>query len=425
MLEYYHSYNTEDVDKPYNIACIASDASNVALYVNDEFKTTLQPNVSSSGISYPISYKQMPSNNLLAKLLIKSTLEANYDLNNRKSIFNDKNYCQIVYDITKPTDADHIALEVNSSCENNWHTDGEYDYYVFKITNPDNYQIKLTSSYYYYRDMDLLGVVTEYAYAYTGYNDNLVINRFLPAGTYTIRCRCYFTYDSNPSYTISLVKSGQAVSKVIPAYISRYYLTNNNGVLSFSSDKASKFYFDPKVFNLKDLYIKLFGSLPLDTKLNSLYLSSQQQAIINTKVVSLGQGIGLSDSIILDLIANYSTAKLEDDIFSNTGLQGSIKLSSVYSLDNFASYGDKIRLVSNKETLEFDYLPFNASSYNITSALPSTTTSKILHIGIETKGPNKRILLSYALVKGTQTINVNYKVSNDFTIEFSHTITRL
>ena len=424
MLEYYHSYNTEHIDKPYNIACIASDASNVALYVNDEFKTTLQPNVSSSGTDYPIVYKQMPSNSLLARLLIKSTLEANYDLNNRKSIFSDKNYCQIVAEVAKPTDADNITLEINSSCSNEMTGDSDYDYYNFIVTKPANYSITLYSSYNSYRDLNLFGAVKATAYSYS--SGTITINRFLPAGQYLLRCTCAFTYGDTVSYTISLVESGKAVSKIIHTYRPKLYLTNNNGSLSFSYDKASKFYFDPKVFNFKDLYIKLFGSLPLNTKLNTLYLSSQQQAIINNKVLSLGTFANsyLASDTLAEL-SNYSTAKLEDDLFSLYGPLGYIKLSTVYSLDSWAAYGDKVKLVSNKETLEFEYLPLSSFSYELEEALPAVTHDKILHIGLKVYSPNKRILLSYALIKGTQTIEVNYAVTKDFSISFSHTITRL
>ena len=424
MLEYYHSYNTEYIDKPYNIACIASDASNVALYVNDEFKTTLQPNVNSTGSSYPIVYKPMISNDLLAKLLIKGTLEANYDLNTRKSIFNDKNYCQIAYDITKPTDADNIVLEVNSSCSNEILGDNDYDYYSFTITKPANYTLSLDSNHNSHRALDIFGAVNATAYSYS--RGTISISRFLPVGQYLVRFRCGFTYGSTVYYTVKLVESGKTATKVIPTYSPRYYLTNNNGSLSFSPDKASKFYFDPKIFNFKDLYLKLFGSLPLDTKLNNLYLSSQQQAIINTKVVYLGTFTDnfLAQEALANLF-NYSVAKLEDDLFSLNGLLGYIKLSSIYSLDSWATYGDKVKLVSNKETLEFDYLPVSSSSYELEYELPTVTDSKILHIGLKVYSPNKRVLLSYALTKGTQTIDVNYAVTDNFNISFSHTITRL
>lgn len=417
MLTYEHVYNYADPEQPFNQCIIDSEASNIALYVNDIFKTTLTPN-KYNGVGNPINlvtYKAFDINiDTTVALLAKGTIEANeYSLLDRKSIFNDKNYCVLKKFV--PIDKGLVGgltfqtateLEVNKKYLSLWYgsasyysADSQYDYYKFTVSLSGYYTITV-EQYSWYSDIEIYNSSGGYlssAYAYYG---NPTRRLYLTAGnTYVFKTRCLGSYSTQANYSVKIMADGATIQGEIDLKADLIkYLVIEDGKLVLSN-KASKFYFNPKYFNLPQLYLKLYGVVPSDKEINYSYTDSQQLDIINRKEITI-TNFSTQD------IASFNSS-LDNDLFRPSGITTTKQVSYRLSLDTWAKASDKIKLVSGKQLLEFYYsVPTNIIS--VPEEVPTTTTRRIYHHSVQFYNPNVKALFSFPLVKGVNNLSVNY-----------------
>ena len=435
MLKYTHLYNTSDVTKPYNLCCIESDSSNINLYVNDIFKATIAPN---KGSKYSfVAYKALDiSKENIVQLLAKGTIEADsYSLAERKSIFNDKNYCYIktvsepnLYtlggDIFNPQ-----LVNVNTKYLTAWadsynSVDGQYDYLKFNVTQTGNYIFTLKAASNLYLDFDIYLVINgnwQYlglGYSYSGGLATKVVN--LVAGySYAMKPRCYYSYSSRVDYEFSIVNQTNPPTLTtidLRAPIIKYLIVNNGKLVL--SDKAQKFYFNPKYFNLPQLYLKLYGAIPSDKDINYNYSDSQQLSMINSKVISFSNLAYLP----MDIDINTFSFSLDSNLFKTNGNEDYKDINNLISLDDYAEVGDKIKLVSGTEKLEFTYSPYTTTTYIEPNNI-AATSARIFHYPVTFYNPNKKVLFSFPLNKGVNNLVIS-KTIGSITYNKSLQVTR-
>ena len=436
MLKYTHLYNTSDVTKPYNLCCIESDSANINLYVNDVFKTTLSPN---SGTKYSfLAYKAIDiSKENLVRLLAKGTIEADsYTVAERKSIFNDKNYCYI----KKLTDVDLNSLggsmdepqpiDINTRYLSAWSTnagsvDGQYDYLKFNVTQTGNYTFTLKAASKLYLDFSVYLVIDGnwqylgFSYSFSGGVTTKVVN--LVAGySYVMKPRSYYSYSSRVDYEASVIQQFNTPTTIpvidLKAPITKYISIVNNKLVF--GDKATKFYFNPKYFNLPQLYLKLYGAVPSDKDINYNYSDSQQLSMLNSKVISFSS----LEYLPVDIDINTFSFSLDSNLFKTSGNEYYKAISSILSLDSYASYGDKIKLVSGTEKLEFTYSPYTTTTYIEPNNI-AVTSARIFHYPVTFYNPNKKVLFSFPLNKGTNNLAIS-KTIGSITYNKSLQVTR-
>ena len=436
MLTYEHVYNFADPETPFNQCIIDSEASNIALYVNDIFKTTLTPN-NYKGLGSPINlitYKALDINiDTTVALLAKGTIEANeYSLLDRKSIFNDKNYCvikklvpvdkKLVGGLTFET---AVELEVNKKYLSLWYgsagyysADNQYDFYKFTIPLSGYYTITV-EQYYWYSDIEIYNssggyVASAYAY-YSSPNKKL----YLAAGaTYVVKARCVGSYSTQAEYSIKILADGATLQGEVDLKADLIkYLVIENGKLVLSS-KASKFYFNPKYFNLPQLYLKLYGAVPSDKDINYHYSDSQQLSMINSKVISFSN----TESLPIDIDINTFDTTLDSNRFRTTGGSYSLSIDNLISLDDYAKIGDIIKLVSGTERIEFTYSPYTTTTYIEPNNI-AVTSARIFHYPVTFYNPNKKVLFSFPLNKGINNLAIS-KTIGSITYNKSLQVTR-
>ena len=435
MLKYTHLYNTSDVTKPYNLCCIESDSSNINLYVNDIFKATIAPN---KGSKYSfVAYKALDiSKENIVQLLAKGTIEADsYSLAERKSIFNDKNYCYIKTlsepnldtlggDIFSPqlvnVNTKYLTAWANSSSS----VDGQYAYLKFNVTQTGNYTFTLKAASNLYLDFSVYLVIDD-NWQYLGFNQSYsggvatkVVN--LVAGySYAMKPRCYYSYSSRVDYEFSIVNQTNPPTLTtidLRALITKYLIVDNGKLVL--SDKAQKFYFNPKYFNLPQLYLKLYGIVPSSIDINYNYSDNQQLSIINTKVITFSA----NDYLPLDIDISTFVAKLDSSLFKISGNNYYETIDNLISLDDFAKFNDKIKLASGTEKLEFTYSPNTTTLYNEQN-IPVTTSARIFHYPVTFYNPNKKVLFSFPLNKGINNLAIS-KTIGSITYNKSLQVTR-
>ncbi len=430
MLKYTHLYNTDDVTKPYNLCCIESDSANINLYVNDVFKTTLAPN---SGTKYSfVVYKAIDvSKEDLVRLLAKGTIEADsYTVAERKSIFNDKNYCYIKVAF----DADLSSIEVGSDSLEDiqiinintvylaaWFrpsgaigdTDGAFK---FSFARTGTYRFTLKSLSAQLLDLVVYKTVASdgrYDWDFKGSrgasNGLVSMDLFLEAGyTYVVSCQGYSGSLSRVDYEFSVIElvNTPAVIPVIDLKFITKYISITNNKLTIG-DKATKFYFNPKYFNLPQLYLKLYGAVPSDKDINYNYSDDQQLAMLNSKVISFSS----SEYLPVDIDINTFSSSLDNNLFKTSGVRRHKAVNSILSLDSYASYGDKIKLASGTEKLEFTYSPYTTTTY-IEPSISNSTTARIFHYPVTFYNPNKKVLFSFPLNKGVNNLAISKTVGS-------------
>ena len=434
MLKYTHLYNTSDVTKPYNLGCIESDSANINLYVNDVFKTTLSPN---SGTKYSfLAYKAIDvSKENLVRLLAKGTIEADsYTVAERKSIFNDKNYCYIKkvipIDGTKlggTSFADATSIQVNKKYNTMWfvntgYCDGQYDYYTFNVAISGYYTITTFTGYtHYYTDCDIYEKVNLSFNYFNWYYGNGTAGKrlYLTAGkTYGFKVRAYYMYNNYSNYSISVVADGITNLEEIDlkAPITKYVSIEDNKLVL--GDKATKFYFNPKYFSLPQLYLKLYGAVPSDKDINYHYSDSQQLSMINSKVISFSN----TESLPIDIDINTFDTTLDSNRFRTTGGSYSLSIDNLISLDDYAKIGDTIKLVSGTERIEFTYSPYTTTTYIEPNNI-AITSARIFHYPVTFYNPNKKVLFSFPLNKGINNLAIS-KTIGSITYNKSLQVTR-
>ena len=178
---------------------------------------------------------------------------------------------------------------------------------------------------------------------------------------------------------------------------------------------ASKFYFNPKYFNLPQLYIKLYGAEPTDKEINNSYSIEQQLQMINSKLI-------MSSSIPIGIDINNFDISLDNNLFRTSGNSYSIAIDNLISLDDYAEVGDKIKLVSGTEKLEFTYSPYTTTTY-IEPSTSNSTTARIFHYPVTFYNPNKKVLFSFPLNKGINNLAIS-KTIGSITYNKSLQVTR-
>ena len=436
MLKYTHLYNTSDIKKSYNLCCIESESSNINLYVNDIFKSTLAPN---KGTKYSfIAYRALDIAKVdLTKLLARGTIEADsYTVAERKSIFNDKNYCYIKTlaepnldtfggDIYSPQ-----LVDVNTKYLTAWahfdsSVDGQYDYLKFNVTQTGDYIFTLKAASNLYLDFSVylfIGGNWQYLGYGSSYSGGIATKVFnLVAGySYAMRPRCYYSYGSTRvDYEFSIVNQTNPTTLTtidLRAPITKYVSIEDNKLVL--GDKATKFYFNPKYFNLPQLYLKLYGAVPSDKGINYHYSDSQQLSMINSKVISFSS----TESLPIDIDINTFDTTLDSNRFRTTGGSYSLSIDNFISLDDFANFNDKIKLASGTEKLEFIYSPNTTTLYNEQN-IPVTTSARIFHYPVTFYNPNKKVLFSFPLNKGINNLAIS-KTIGSITYNKSLQVTR-
>ena len=437
MLKYTHLYNTSDIKKPYNLGCIESDSSNINLYVNDIFKATIAPN---SGTKYSfLAYKALDiSKENLVQLLAKGTIEADsYSLAERKSIFNDKNYCYI----KKLTDvnlnnlggsrAEPQPIAINTRYLSAWSTDagtveGQNDYLKFSPTQTGIHTCNLKASGYLYLEINIYLINSNNTLSYLGsqavFSGGTVSKNltFVAGYNYALVVRSYYSYSSRVDYEASVIQQFNTPTTIpvidLKAPITKYISIVNNKLVF--GDKATKFYFNPKYFNLPQLYLKLYGAVPSDKDINYNYSDSQQLSMLNSKVISFSS----LEYLPVDIDINTFSFSLDSNLFKTSGNEYYKAISSILSLDSYASYGDKIKLVSGTEKLEFIYSPYTTTTYIEPSTINSTT-ARIFHYPVTFYNPNKKVLFSFPLNKGINNLAIS-KTIGSITYNKSLQVTR-
>ena len=437
MLKYTHLYNTDDVTKPYNLCCIESDSANINLYVNDVFKTTLSPN---SGTKYSfLSYKALDvSKENLVRLLAKGTIEADsYTVAERRSIFNDKNYCYIkgltdvdLSSIGGSLEAPQL-IDINTRYLSAWYTnegtvDGQSDYLKFSPTQTGIYTCTLKATGYLYLGISIYLINSDNTLSHLGsqavFSGETVSKNltFIAGYNYILAVMPYNSYTSRVDYEVSVIQQFNTPTTIpvidLKAQLAKYVsIVNNKLVLG---DKATKFYFNPKYFNLPQLYLKLYGAVPSDKDINYNYSDSQQLSMLNSKVISFNS----LEHIPIDIDINTFNFSLDSDLFKTSGNGYYKDISNIISLDDYASYGDKIKLVSGTEKLEFIYSPYTTTTY-IEPSISNSTTARIFHYPVTFYNPNKKVLFSFPLNKGINNLAIS-KTIGSITYNKSLQVTR-
>ena len=437
MLKYTHLYNTSDVTKPYNLCCIESDSSNINLYVNDIFKATIAPN---KGSKYSfVAYKALDiSKENLVQLLAKGTIEADsYSLAERKSIFNDKNYCYI----KKLTDVnlnnlggsmdEPQPIAINTRYLSAWSTnagtvDGQNDYLKFSPTQTGIHTCNLKTSGYLYLEINIYLINSNNTLSYLGsqavFSGGTVSKNltFVAGYNYALVVRHYYSYSSRVDYEASVIQQFNTPTTIpvidLKAPITKYLIVDNGKLVL--SDKAQKFYFNPKYFNLPQLYLKLYGIVPSSIDINYNYSDNQQLSIINTKVITFSA----NDYLPLDIDISTFVAKLDSSLFKISGNNYYETIDNLISLDDFAKFNDKIKLASGTEKLEFTYSPNTTTLYNEQN-IPVTTSARIFHYPVTFYNPNKKVLFSFPLNKGVNSLVIS-KTIGSITYNKSLQVTR-
>ena len=437
MLKYTHLYNTSDVTKPYNLCCIESDSSNINLYVNDIFKATIAPN---KGSKYSfVAYKALDiSKENLVQLLAKGTIEADsYTVAERKTIFNDKNYCYI----KKLTDvnlnnlggsmAEPQPININTRYLSAWSTnegtvDGQNDYLKFSPTQTGIYTCNLKAPGYLYLDINIYLINSNNTFSYLGsqavFSGGTVSKNltFIAGYNYALVVRHYHSYSSSVDYEASVIQQFDTPTTIpvidLKAPITKYVSIEDNKLVL--GDKATKFYFNPEYFNLPQLYLKLYGAIPSDKYINYNYSDSQQLSMINSKVISFSG----TESLPIDIDINTFDTTLDSDRFRTTGGSYSLAIDSLISLDDYAKIGNKIKLVSGTEKLEFTYSPYTTTTYIEPNNI-ATTSARIFHYPVTFYNPNKKVLFSFPLNKGINNLAIS-KTIGSITYNKSLQVTR-
>ena len=437
MLKYTHLYNTSDIKKPYNLCCIESDSANINLYVNDVFKATLSPN---SGTKYSfLAYKALDiSKENLVQLLAKGTIEADsYTVAERKSIFNDKNYCYI----KRLTDVDLNSLggsqtnpqpiDINTRYLSAWSTnagtvDGQNDYLKFSPTQTGIYTCNLKASGYLYLEIKIYLINSNNTFSYLGsqavFSGGTVSKNltFVAGYNYALAVRSNYSYSSRVDYEASVIQQFNTPTTIpvidLKAPITKYISIVNNKLVF--GDKATKFYFNPKYFNLPQLYLKLYGAVPSDKDINYKYSDSQQLSMLNSKVISFSS----LEYLPVDIDINTFSFSLDSNLFKTSGNEYYKDINNLISLDDYAEVGDKIKLVSGTEKLEFIYSPYTTTTYIVPSTINSTT-ARIFHYPVTFYNPNKKVLFSFPLNKGINNLAIS-KTIGSITYNKSLQVTR-
>jgi len=107
MLTYTHIYNSTNSKLPYNIACIDSNSTNIAIYINNKLQEIVSPNKATLGLEFTIYKQKLDTKNILDILYSGTIISYSNAIN--KVIFSDSN---VVY--VKSSLGKFLNLDINN-----------------------------------------------------------------------------------------------------------------------------------------------------------------------------------------------------------------------------------------------------------------------------------------------------------------------
>ena len=322
-------------------------------------------------------------------------------------------------------------IDINTRYLSAWSTnagtvDGQNDYLKFSPTQTGIHTCNLKAPGSSYLEIKIYLINSNNTFSYLGsqavFSGGTVSKNltFVAGYNYALAVRSYYSYSSRVDYEASVIQQFNTPTTIpvidLKAPITKYISIVNNKLVF--GDKATKFYFNPKYFNLPQLYLKLYGAIPSDKDINYNYLDSQQLSMINSKVISFSN----LEYLPLDIDINTFSFSLDSNLFKTNGNEYYKDINNLISLDDYAEVGDKIKLVSGTEKLEFIYSPYTTTTY-IEPSTTNSTTARIFHYPVTFYNPNKKVLFSFPLNKGINNLEIS-KTIGSITYNKSLQVTR-
>ena len=205
---------------------------------------------------------------------------------------------------------------------------------------------------------------------------------------------------------------GQANTIYIKNTTGKYLYTNSSGITSWSNTDKSKFFFNPYYFDSEYLWKKVFKQKPDNVTTSGLWDLDSEISLFNRLTITVD--LNTIPTLVGPKVFNY---------FEQTGLTESLFIDKIISIK--AVNGDKIKLKTDKEVLEFIYLPVTDTAQMIVPNIDGTTISRpLIHIPIRTINPNSESLYTKILNVGLNSFTVSITVQG-ITFNQPLNITRL
>lgn len=202
---------------------------------------------------------------------------------------------------------------------------------------------------------------------------------------------------SKQKYTLDVEKLIYSKSNTV--YVKNldgdYLYTDTLGNTYWSSQDKSRFFFNPYYFDSSYLWEKVFKKKPDNITTSGLWDLQSEIALFNKLTITV-DSVAIP-SIVQPKIFSY---------FEQTGLTKRIYINKFLSLK--AKHGDKIKLKTDKESLEFIYSPITNTAQMIIPDIDGISVSRpLISIPVKTINPNSELLYSKILNKGLNSFTLS------------------
>jgi len=218
---------------------------------------------------------------------------------------------------------------------------------------------------------------------------------------------------SQQNYSIDIDKLifGEGNTIYVKNTAGNYLYTDTSGNTIWSNTNKSRFFFNPYYFDSDYLWKKVFKQKPNSVTTSGLWDFNTEIALFNRLTVTVDT-VNLP-SLVEPKIFNY---------FDQTSLIDTIKINSYIFIK--AEQGDKVKLKTDKEELDFIYSPITTTARMIVPDIDGTSIDRpMIHIPLKTINPNSESLYSKILNKGVNSFTIS-KTVQGVTFNKSLSITR-
>jgi len=214
---------------------------------------------------------------------------------------------------------------------------------------------------------------------------------------------------SQQSYSIDIDKLifGKGNTVYVKNTLGKYLYTDASGNTSWSSTNKSRFFFNPYYFDSDYLWKRLFKKRPNNVITSGLWDLENEMKLFNRLTVVVDTTS--LPSLVKPKVFSY---------FDQTDLTDTIEINNYIFFK--AKQGDKIKLKTDKEVLEFIYSPITTTARMIIPNINGTSINRpIIHIPVKTINPNSTLLYSKILNKGLNNFDLIVTIQG---VTFSHNL---
>jgi len=173
-----------------------------------------------------------------------------------------------------------------------------------------------------------------------------------------------------------------------------YLYTDGADNTSWSSTDKSRFFFNPYYFDSDYLWKKVFKKKPNNVSTSGLWNINSEVELFNKKTVVLNTTS--LPSLVDPNVFSY---------FNNIGDTESISIDHFISIN--ATYGDKVKLKTDKDEITFTYEPVTSTARMLVPDIDGTSIDRpLIHIPLRTINPNSEVLYSKILNKGLNSFTI-------------------